>query len=897
MSAVRLLWLALAAFVGPSGALAQGLAWEYAEPAPVSAGARATLFGFPFPQAFEQPGFSPSAVVAREDGAYLILPVNGGSGSGEPRFVLNPSWERLRGFQILRLDASGQVLWKRFWNLGGIANGFSPVLPVAIDDARLTPGGGLALLANARVLHLDADAGAQTLDALLLPAECSPAGEFPSIERARLTAEGDLLVALRGTQTLPARACALDASGSVLDAIDAPVGRSMDVQDFRRGVGFLIRTREGTDPTSPWQDTRLRQAAGDRWLIPASLDTAEGFGLSAAGDAWLRDGAGALRVVGVDGGVRAELTGLPELAVQAWLTGGDALLGDSGASDLRRLSPEGVQRWRMTRASTSLALGDWQVLGERARLLAARNSGDGEVLSLDLGAGALQVSPGFALGGLAAGPLGLMRHLSAGSGEPESLWQRDPSTCLDAACAPRGVSFASTIDMRVFASVDGAPLAGPAADGFGFPTYARLRERTPAVAREVNTLEVAHARYLSNGEKEILEVTRLSERGQVLWRRQLQFPRFDAADAVVEVVDGIVHVAASARGPLASEHRLWALDAQGQVLWERELDEPFKQLARVNSDIGRVLCGLGYTQRGGGPWQVPLWRCFDATGNLRVDSRLTQVPPLADALISHVAGMNVVLRLLDPASQSATGVSLRSISAEGLSTPGSVSWDLQPLGSAEFVRIDAVTRRAINLVTAPVYASASAFRPDGLLVAAFDSSGARLWQQRISQPLRPSVSGQTYTAVDTDGQGVVHVAFPPNVGTNVFPLRVCRLAAADGALLGCADAPLEGRPGALFVLSEPQGVWMWANQTLADGQTELTLYPLRADGIAAPSHRQTGLQVRQSGSEIGRFDRSWVVAEPADVGGVRAEAPPGTRVLLFQPGQLFRDGFEAAPTR
>lgn len=903
MSVARvLLSILLAAALSPVSA--QGIAWESQDSAPFSPGTRATLFGFPFPQAFEQPGFSPSAVVAREDGAYLILPVNGGSGSGsgEPRFVLNPSWERLRGFQILRLDAAGQVLWKRFWNLGGTANGFSPVLPVALDEARLTPAGGLALLANARVLLLDADAGAQTLDALLLPAECSPVGVFPSIERARLTAEGDLLVALRSTPTLPARACALDASGSVLDAIDAPVGRSMDVQDFRRGVGFLIRTREGADPTSPWQDTRLRHAAGDRWLIPASLDTAEGFGLSTAGDAWLRDGAGALRVIGVDGGIRAELTGLPALAVQAWLAGGDALLGDAGLGDLRRVSAEGVERWRLTRESTSMALGSWQVLGERARLLAARNSGDGEVLSLDLAAGALQASPGFALGGLAAGPLGLMRHLSAGSGEPESLWPRDPSTCLDAACAPRGVSFASTIDVRVFASVDGAPLAGPAANGFGFPTYARLRERAPAVAREVNTLEVAHARYLSNGEKEVLEVTRLSERGQVLWRRQLQLERFDVADAQVEVVGGIVYVAASSRGPLANQHRLWALNPQGQVLWERELDEPFKQLARVaisadSSGFLYGLCGLGFAQREGSPWQAPRWRCYDAAGNVQVDTRLTQLPTGSDVLISHVQGARVNLRLLGAASQSATGVRLQPIWVDGQNQAGAVSWSLDLDGSAEFVRIDAVTRRAINLVTAPVYASASAVRPDGLLVAAFDGAGTRLWQQRISQPLRAAGAGQVYTAVDTDGQGVVHVAFPPSVGPDVFPLRVCRLAAADGALLGCADTPLEGRPGALFALSEPQGVWMWANQTRVDGQTELTLYPLTASGIGAPTHALTGMQMRQAGSETSRFDRSWVVVELADVGGVRAEAPPSTRVLLFLPGQLFRDGFEAAPTR
>jgi hypothetical protein len=50
--------------------------------------------------------------------------------------------------------------------------------------------------------------------------------------------------------------------------------------------------------------------------------------------------------------------------------------------------------------------------------------------------------------------------------------------------------------------------------------------------------------------------------------------------------------------------------------------------------------------------------------------------------------------------------------------------------------------------------------------------------------------------------------------------------------------------------------------------------------------------LRQLGSETGRFDRSWVVAEPANFAGVFGETPRSTRVLLFQPGQLFASGFE-----
>jgi hypothetical protein len=86
---------------------------------------------------------------------------------------------------------------------------------------------------------------------------------------------------------------------------------------------------------------------------------------------------------------------------------------------------------------------------------------------------------------------------------------------------------------------------------------------------------------------------------------------------------------------------------------------------------------------------------------------------------------------------------------------------------------------------------------------------------------------------------------------------------------------------------------MWANETLPSGGARLALFPLAATGIAEPVYRQPGLQMRQAGSELLRFDRSWFVAEPAARASVLGDAlAPSTRVLLFQPGQLFADGFE-----
>jgi hypothetical protein len=84
-------------------ALAQGIAWEQVDPAPQSGGVRATVYGYPSAP-LEEPRFSPRSVVARADGAYLVLTVNGlGRDDEQLGFVLNPSWQRLRGYQVLRL--------------------------------------------------------------------------------------------------------------------------------------------------------------------------------------------------------------------------------------------------------------------------------------------------------------------------------------------------------------------------------------------------------------------------------------------------------------------------------------------------------------------------------------------------------------------------------------------------------------------------------------------------------------------------------------------------------------------------------------------------------------------------------------------------------------------------
>jgi hypothetical protein len=801
-----------------------------------------------------------------------------------------------------RLDDDGQVVWKRFWNAGALANNFTAVGITQVDEARLTPAGGLAMrLGESSALFFDTAGVGRRVDVFTPPAACYPSGVFPAIDRGLLTADGHLVVVYFSASGTPARACAFDASGQVVGRVDAPSGRDLRVLDFRPGIGFVIQTREAGSPTLPWQDTRLREDGTDRWLVAADLGSGEGFSLSAAGDAWLRDGADALRVIRSDGSTRAVISEAGGLDVRAWLADGDALLATGEVSDVRRLSPDGVQRWRVTRPSTSFGRADWQVVGDRARLLASRfGETEGEVLTVDLATGNLQVGVAFEMESeLAAGPLGLARQITARSGKPETHWDRDPSTCLDAACAPRGVAFARTMDVRVFASSDGTALGGPPGTAFGFPTYSRLREASPGVVRDPASLDIAHARYVSDGEKERLEVARLSEHGVVRWRRVLEVPRFDVADAQLAIVNGVVHVAASSRGPLASVHRLWALDSQGQVLWERTLDEPFRQLTRVaTAGGGSVLCGLGYTQRDGGPWTSPAWRCYDATGNLQVDTRLTQVPTFRDVAISHALGTRVFLRLLDAPNASSAGVQLIAIGIDGATMPGGVSWQLEPLGTAEFVRVDAVTRSSVNLVTAPVFANVNAFRPNALLVAAFDAAGTRLWQRRIDQPLRATGTGLVFTATAIDGQGVVHVAFPPNIGPDLFPLRVCRLAALDGAELGCVDTPNGGRVGALVSASETPGVWLWANEPLAGGTNQLSLLPVTADGVGAPLYQQPGLQMRLPGSLLAASDRSWTVVEPAAYSGVFGDTPPpSTRVLLFQPGRLFSDGFEDAGVR
>jgi hypothetical protein len=543
---------------------AQSLKWISHDPVPVSAGDRSYIARINQTTAFEEPGFEPLAVIPREDGAYVVVPVNGGSTSGQLASMLNPSWQRQRGFQILRLDAQGQVLWQRMWTQRFSYNGFSGPQELRLLDARLTHQGGLALLSDSAI-YFDPEGAARQVSPRSPPPGCLPEGYSTDQVQSFLAADASLVVSYDRWAVGSSRACAFAPDGGPIDVIEAAPGLAMEALDFRAGVGFLGAHYVFDMGVYSQRTTRLRSGAQTRWSRIHAIDLRPQLAIAPDGSTWLRED-GDLQVISPAGETLAQFSASDGAAPAAWLAGGDVLLANAGSLVLRRVSSLGLERW--SRPADPQGGGDfarWFVLGDQVRaLLHSSFSGRVRLPSFALADGALLSAPEFASGALVIGPLAGADHLVGLPSAFSGSWQRDPATC-GTVCDPSALAVSPGLDLRVFDSASGALQAALDPGGFGFTTYARLRERGAGVVREFASENITHARYVSTGAKELLEVSRLDPRGSEVWRTRLEFERFDVHNAVLTVVDGETYVAASALGPGATEHWLWKLDAAGAV--------------------------------------------------------------------------------------------------------------------------------------------------------------------------------------------------------------------------------------------------------------------------------------------------------------------------------------------
>jgi hypothetical protein len=883
---------------------AQSLKWISHDPVPSSAGDRSYIARRNQTTTFQEPGFEPLAVIPREDGAYVVVPVNGGSTSNQLASMLNPSWQRQRGFQILRLDAQGQVLWQRMWTRRASYNGFVSPDQMGLSDARLTPDGGLALLSGT-ALYLDASGGnARHFSPHSPPTGCMPEGFAFSQSTSFFAADASMVVIYRRWRTSDfspgnPRACAFALDGSLLDAIETEPELELDVVDFRAGVGFLTDTYVFNQGIYSQRSTRLRTGAQTRWSREHAIESSPQLAIAPNGSTWLREGS-ELQVIGSAGQTLAQVAVSDYTAPAAWLPGGDVLLANTSTLELHRVSALGSERW--SRPADPSGGGDfarWHVLGDRVRAVShASYTSPTRVRlpSFDLANGDLLSSQEFPAYELAAGPIGTDNHVRVKAAPHDNSWYRDQSTC-SAVCDPHAVGVSSGLDLRVFDSGSGALQATLDPYGFPYTTYARLRERHPGVVWEFGNASIVHARYVSDGAKELLEISRPDQGGVERWRTRLEFERFDVQNAALTLVNDETYVAASAIGAVAQEHRLWKLDAAGAVVWTRTLAEPLQQLMRLRLNNVPVACGMGQAQRPSTPVAAPVWQCFAANGERVVDTRLWHVLAFAgwDVADAIPNGTVSIVRDIPPASSNPNAIYFSEIRGDG-ARQGSFSWQFEPPAADETLMFDAIERRNGSFATALILPSNNLnARPRGLLIGAFQANGARIWQHRIDLTLqhydlnRPV--GTTLIARDSTGQ-YVYVAFRPRLDNLARPVRICRFDRLDGTPGPCVDTPFDARVSALIAAPNGQ-MLLWAKPMQNFAVTGIGLYPLTEAGFGEPlfwsaDHVMTGPE-----NTVTYWDTAWSVLEP------RVRANPSslgegssTAVAAFSLSVLFANGFE-----
>jgi len=827
------------------------LAWQHTA-APIGDGTRAYLLGDaflpgPFPTfvPVRQPGFDPRTVVASDDGAYLIIPVNGGGGSENLAYLMTPFWLSNKGWQVMRMDASGQQLWSRFVSASITAYAPLPATSLSFGgeavllQARRTAAGGLAMLNNSGLQVFDPE-GKLTFAGDVRATTCRPPVEDFSQPSVQVLTDEDVVLLGVFSSTTP-RACAIDFAGVEIERVTS-TSTHMEVADYRLAFGFLVK--EGSWSMGSWTSATLslRNASGVRWSKPDMLGyfAAAYPQISPSGEAWLFLDLDMVKL-DVAGNVswQRPLSEFDETTHVAWLSDGGRVLANDNPNAVQVLNSNGSTRWRrelpgLTDPGVDV---NWLVSADRVRMAGYRESDrQGRVVSLQLTDGAVSsdqlMSWGHDRPHTAFGLLANDQAIAvAESSSSLTRFRESNQPCDRQGYCPYSAHFAKP-DVRTYAASSGTQTGALNADSFGFPLSAFPLERRQAARPlfgETEVIGLLHTQYVHDGVRNNARIERLARNGQVDWTRTLGFSDFDAGGVSVYHRPEAVYVSASEFAPLntPSTPRVWKLSsATGDIEWQRDLPFAVQQLRPLFAPVGGGVdvCSISTE------WPHRL-ACVSAAGTVS-ESTLVGAPAdrRLDANGSRVVNgdLHLLVRAVRLNGAFSSSFEFATISRNGTYVAESVR-QFETVTGTEFLRTDAFDHLT-QLATAGIYANGSGFgRPQSLVVAKFDVGGARLWQHRFDVPLRGFGDTSDNTAVAEAANGDVYVAMHPAVPLDAsFPTRVCRLSAA-GAALGCFDSPRQGRVINLFALGAGNGIWAWQRGLTGGNYDPLAMYLYRVD--------------------------------------------------------------------
>jgi hypothetical protein len=565
------------------------------------------------------PGLDQRHTVASANGAYLIVPTNTASGSDYLRLLYTPYLFATRGYQVAKLDAQGNLQWKRFVALPDASararahqqNLFNDGLfwtRNTLQDARETASGGLAFLANGRYVVFDAQ-GQQLANSA---GHCDELTDFADVDTA-LNSDGLLYAWTPANSAGANRACAIDTSGVELDRMTFPAAMRLDVIDYQRYVGFL--TTSGNVNMGVWSNTTvsLHTSTSTRWSKTgaaadnfASLTARDVPHIHPNGEVWTRYDGQFVKFANTGDIIwQSADPSLDGFQVKYWLSDG-ALLENPNSESWRALNTTGTTRWQALLPPALFNTS--QLLPERVRVLQLSAQAPDTVhhsINLSTGAPTSSQFPNQYAPTLGFGLVGLNRLVEVGYLASTLSRSYNGACGIPGFVGPciRQMEFARpTAQVRDVSN--GATLGALNDWAFPLPSFPLDNKSwLDLVVNSTTNGEVIERRYakhlVHDGIATKLQIQRLAANGQAQWSRTLSMPNYDAAAASFRNFGELLIASATEYAPEASvaTSKLWALnESDGTVFWERTLSNPWQSIERLNFSNGTNninACGLG----------------------------------------------------------------------------------------------------------------------------------------------------------------------------------------------------------------------------------------------------------------------------------------------------------------
>jgi|GEM_PF-5662822 len=826
-------------------------------------------------------------VIATSNASYVAIPTNTADLEvGNAFTVVPPSWLGTRGWQVIKLDAKGALLWKR-----QIASSSA-----SINDFKLTAEGGVALLQN-RQLSVFGAAGEVRFTADVVTELCLDDAGNPngSPHRIFLTDADALVVAYAGSNSETARACAYSLQGALLDTITSVF--RIEVGDFRRNFGFLIK--EGDFTGSFWSNARFMLRSNNQIFWSMNVADEEEIPRTAQialdGSAWIRLGTRFQRLES-NGNIAWDI---PALGYQnvGFLESNRMLVANPAATQIAAINLNGSIAWSIEQPiwSDSAHPPIWQIGANNTRAIGftsadreatIRNIANASGTETSSIVAALPTSrANHAFGSLAgSGAVSIDSSATPNVYPPPSL-----VFCPGGGFCPASARF-GVPSLRRYSAGSVLISDTPAPElTFALPTRPlELRSAVQLVSTGGIAASVVNVGYSHDGYRQLLVAQHLRADGQLLWQRILNTPRYDAEKASFAVSGGSIFISATESAPSTPLGQLWELRLSDGVTLNSHTTLALQALQAIGANtcsltvesLARVLCVR--------PGLAPELRSI--TGAPAGPLTLLAFGSSGDQLRARVLdGINSQFKF---ANVDADGIYSERPTLAFQSNPGTF-----PLRTD---RVQ-VLANAETLASARLTDSSNSNAPFAAVVALFAADGSRIWQTEINEPQRnyqPSTQSSLNTVLARASNGDVYVGLQARtISPTSAPVRICRLNAA-GVLLACSTAPRAGRVVALMPDPDSAGILVWlrghsGNTNASTLSTQI--FALGAGGFSALQFNLPQSVALAADSFTPDGDSVYAVLGTLNNFGVAIDRPDGAlSVVKIALGSdaIFRNGFE-----